>query len=138
MQTQSVQTLFYLEVIPNIASGFYENALLVWVQECLPGVTVFAWDNLSDGVLQEHARRLLRLSEKCILIVEVRSAGAGLTAVLPFLEALISRPDALIVRMGERHPVLERFITLLPPERAYRAADMAETKHRLEQWLLSS
>ncbi|MES2732413.1 MAG: hypothetical protein V4714_11710 [Bacteroidota bacterium] len=120
--------LIYLTIIPDILSTSYESSLTQWARQALPAAMLFDFDNLSDSLVMQYASDLLQQSEKVVLVVEVKSAAAPASKLLPFLEKCIAHPHTSALLTGKPHPLVTRMLGLLPAGRLQSIPDLSAAR----------
>ena len=92
--------------------GESEKPLLRKLQQRLPELLTFGFDNFSEESIRQYALDLIRQSRKAAIVVQVQTKNGATSALIDFFNDLqqLKHPQVLLVQEGDLEVPLHRLM----------------------------
>ena len=119
---------------PDVA---FEKPLLKDIQEQLPDVVTFDFDNFSEETIRQYALDLLKQSRQAAILVEVRAEEGPHTGLASFFNGILRQkhPRLLMIQEGPLPAPLEKMMKTLGGSNYRNSSNPTETKEYILPFL---
>ena len=119
---------------PDVA---FEKPLLKVIQEQVPDVVTFDFDNFSEETIRQYALDLLKQSRQAAIVVEAHIAEGPHTGLVSFFNRIMQQkhPRLLLVQEGPLPAPLEKMMKTLGGSNYRNSSKPTETKEYILSFL---
>jgi hypothetical protein len=126
--------LIQLHKTPDV---LFEKPFLKEMEEKVPGIVTYDFDNFSEESIRQYALDLIGQSRKAAVMVQVKAEEAPQTGLVQFLNRLqqLKHPHLLMLQEGPLPPPLEKMLKMSGGSNYRRIQNDDEALLQLQEFL---
>lgn len=122
---------------PAVSHTAFDKPLLKEIQQQLPELVIFDFDNFSEETIRQYALDLLKKGRRAAVLVEVQAEDAPHTGLVSFFNRLLQQkhPQLLMVQQGPLPTQLQKMMKVLGGSNYLQTANSTESKAHILPFL---